>query len=158
MSTPMLGAGFAPAGTSPAGIGAPSTASAPAGSVFRDPYTGAIRTGRRIDPRTRQYVFDSNGRIEGIDTVPQLVQMAMSTEKGSSAMVSLGHELKKVTEITDNFDRRIRDTIDGALDALVKQVMVRIDSVDVERIGTSGAYIHVRWTDRTTGQEHLTSL
>jgi hypothetical protein len=59
------GFGSTPFGTGPFGLGMPSTGTPATGQLFADAQTGTIGTGRKIDPATRQYAFDSDGNPVG---------------------------------------------------------------------------------------------
>lgn len=153
-----LGFGLAPCGVAPYGFGTPATAPEPGGKLFRDTNTGESRTGRYINARTKDYEYDSYGRATGMSTAQQIVQIALMTDKGSSAVADLGHELASLEDITSDFDRRIDTTIRAALQDAVNRKLIRLDSVTSERMGTNGAFIRVRWTDLSTGVQQSTVI
>jgi hypothetical protein len=156
--TAPVGFGLTPRGVGPYGYGTPATAPVPGGGVLRDEKTGATLTGRRIDPRTRQYVFDEYGRILGMPTVPQLMHLALHTEKGSSVLADLGHELRDIETIGADYEHRVETTLAEALSDLVQRGLIRIDKVTTTRFGATGLYTVLSWTDLTTSQEHDTEI
>lgn len=153
MSTPDVGAGFAPAGFSPAGWGTPATATPPGGIVFRDPATGQSLSCRRIDPTTGQYVLDASGRVLGMTTAQQLMYLAMKTVKGSSAYAVLGQTISTIQDITSGITRVITDIVTDATADIVAAKLVVIDAVTVAPIGTTGEFVTVSFTDLETSLE-----
>ncbi len=154
----MSGFGAAPFGVAPYGVGTPATAPEPGGKIHRDEATGAQFGSRKLNKYTKQYEFDDYGRVLGMADVQQMVQIAVSTELGSSAVRNLGHELRTVLDITDNFQRRVQTILESALADLVKRKLVEIITVDVRRVNTSGLYALLRWRDLTTNNEHETTI
>jgi phage baseplate assembly protein W len=155
----MAGFGTVPLGVGPYGVGTPATATdTSAGKIYRDEKTGDSLGSRKIDTRTRQYVFDSYGRIVGMPDVAQLVQIALSTTKGSSVIAGLGHELSSIEDFTTSHAEQVRSTIERALGDLIKRKLVRLNSVDVQRFNQSGAVITVKWTDLTTQREEESTV
>ena len=149
----MSGAGIQPAGLSPAGVGTPAIGTANAGTVMRNVTDGTIANARSIDPGTRQYVFDVNGRVTGVSSTRQLVQLAVSTTLGSSAVKQLGTDISRVDRITENFARRVSDVFSNALAPLVARKLIAINSIDVQQVQGSRAYALIKWTDLSTGLE-----
>lgn len=121
----MSGAGFQPAGTSSAGIGAPTEGNPQDGVVFTG-QDGTSNGSRYIDAITRDYVMDANGRITGMPNVPHLVQFAILTEKNSSAVRSIGQELKSLDRITPNFHKRVLGVLTAALQPLIDARLVEV--------------------------------
>lgn len=149
-----VGIGLCPVGSSPYGFGTPDAAPIPGGKPLRDTLTGAQLSSRKIDPRTKDYTFDAFGRIVGMTQAQQLVQLALSTDKGSSAIRNLGHELRTLTVISANFTRRVEELITQALAAIVQRGLIEIVQITVERVGKTGAFTRVRWRDTSTKSEH----
>lgn len=152
------GFGSSPFGTGPYGYGMPSSGSPATGQMFADAQTGTIGSGRKIDPGTRQYVFDDNGNPVGVDTVPQLVQLAYSTVKGTSILPTLGESYSELETIDDDFQERMNALAIAPVQFLVDDKRLEILSVTIDRIGTSGARIAVNWKDLTSGREGQTTL
>lgn len=145
------GSGF---GSSPYGIGTPTSASS-GGKILRNTLTGQSTGSRRLDPKTKDYVLDEYGRIEGMSNVQQLVLVAVSTEQGSSAVRTLGQDLKKIDRITNNFEKRVENVLRAALSHLTDDNLIEIKSITTTRLPTTGrAYTKLVWRDLTTDLEH----
>lgn len=155
-----VGAGLAPAGVSPAGYGTPSTTTGPATNVLPDYVTGDTQTGRAIDPVNKTYTLTTDGRIQGVGTVQQLVQVALSTMFNSSAVVGLGLNVASVQEKGSDFQRQVATMVASALADLVRRKLVQIIDVRVDDLPAKpdGAWAVVLWRDLTTGQEQRTNL
>lgn len=152
------GYGSSPFGTGPYGYGTPSTGTPATGQLFADAQTGTIGTGRKIDPATRQYVFDADGNPVGQDTVPQLVQLAYSTVKGSSILPDLGESYSELETIGDDFQERLNALATAPVRFLIDDKRLEILSVTIDRIGVSGARVAVNWRDLTSGREGQVTL
>lgn len=153
-----LGAGFSPAGLTPYGYGTPDQAPEPGGKALRNALTGQPVEARRIDARSRDYVFDAFGRIEGMSSGQQAIYLAYATERRSSAVRELGNRLRDVKVITANFARQVEDILREAAAVAVAAGLVEILDVTVVRRGTSGAVSQVRWVDKTTGREQTSEV
>lgn len=146
-------------GVQPYGIGTNAVATDGGGKAITNPYSGAQNGSRKIDPYTRDYVFDSTtGRIQGMTNAQQLVYLAVRTDKGSSAMRALGQELMRIERITSNFVRRVDDTLRAAVQHIVdrKLIVVLGTQVDIVRPGVARA--RLRWRDLETGDEEATEI
>jgi hypothetical protein len=147
------GAGSQPAGSSPAGIGSPSTAAAQGNPViFPDARTGFSQTGRSLNPITKDYVFTSDGRSQGFGTTPQRMQLALTTVFNSSAIPGFGQQFTSVREKGPNYQRQLTTFVQNAVSHLVKEKAIVLNEVDVSDVpGKPGAaYMLVQWTDLTT--------
>lgn len=157
----MSGFGTAPLGTTPYGLGTPATAPVVGGTPQNDS-TLVAQSGRFIDPLTKQYVIDANGRATGMSTVPQLVQLTVGTLLGSSAMTELGLDLLSIEDAGDDLEAQIRTRVASAFASLIAQKFVAVLAVDVERFGNGGgqvgARVRIHYTDLTTGIDHTTTL
>lgn len=153
------GAGFCPAGCSPAGYGTPDVIGPPNTVILPDPVTGLPQTGRFIDPVTKDYVMTADGRLQGMPTVRQLVQLVVQTTFGSSAMPSLGIDFSSVREKGDGFLQRVTAVLTNAMAPIVSQGLVRVDNVTVlNTTNPDGVNAYMNWTDLTTGQPQATPL
>ena len=152
------GFGNQPFGSSPYGIGTPAVYPGLGGAILRDAKTGASLGSRRIDPRTRDYVVDSNGRILGMSKTQQLVYLAVSTTKGSAAMRSLGHELAKIDRISGNFFRRLSTTLHAAVQDLVNSGLIVVLGVRAQLVRPGVVYVALKWRDVSAKTEHSTSV
>jgi len=152
----MSGFGSQPFGSTPYGLGTPAVAAELGGKVLRNEQNGESTGSRRIDPVTGDYVLDDNGRILGMDDVKHLVFMAVATDKGSSAMRQLGHELRRIDRITSNFTRRVDSTLRAAVQHLVNRELIEVVGTEVQVIRPGVAFARLRWRDLETGLEDET--
>jgi len=155
-----LGAGACPAGSSAAGYGVPDKGTQPNSSILPDALTGLPQPGRLIDPTSQDYVFTSDGRLEGFGAVDQLVQLALRTQIGTSAIATLGIDMTQATEQGADFQRRVATMVANALGPLVNQKLVQIVSVTLQQTPSNpdaGVAI-VKWRDLTLGTENETTV
>lgn len=146
-------------GPAPYGVGTPAVLPTSSGRVLTVLGTGEQSGARLIDPITRDYVIDANGRCVGMDAVQQLVYLAVATSKGTSAMRSLGQELKQIKRITSNFEKRVDETLRAAVQHIVDRGLIEYVGTSVrivEKPGGKLASIHLRWRDVSTGKEDTT--
>lgn len=149
----MSGFGSQPFGSTPYGIGQPADVDPNGGKILADEFTGESRGSRRLDPRSKDYLVDSFGRIRGMPNVQQLVLLAVSTELGSSSVRELGQELKKIERITNTFARRAASTMGAALQPLVDQGLIEVQSVTSTILANGRAAIRVTWKELTENAE-----
>ena len=150
----MAGVGLQPAGLSPGGVGTPSTAQANAGVPLRDAINSGSLAGRLIDPYTRQYVFDANGRSLGMSETRQLVHLAVTMSRGKSAVKDLGNEMSSIDKITETFVQRVQSVYQNALADLVARRLISIVAIEVTpnvNGSPTRAFVLLKWTDLTTG-------
>jgi len=149
----MLGAGAAPAGIAAAGYGLSSSATAPQNAVLPDPQSGLPQTGRAIDPATGDYILTADGRTLGMSTAQQLVQLAISTTLGSSAVASLGQALSAIKEKRPGFQRQAATAVQAALANAISSGVIALLSVKViePKTNPDAAVIEFVWKDLTTG-------
>jgi hypothetical protein len=152
----MSGFGSQPNGSSPYGIGTPAVSSGTGGKLLRDTSTGRRMGSRRIDPFTKDYVLDENGRILGMNNTQQLVLMAVSTDKGSSAMRSLGQELRRIERITSNFARRVDTTLRACVQHIVDLGLIEVLGTRVEIVRPGVSKARLLWRDLESGVENET--
>jgi hypothetical protein len=154
-TTPAIGFGLCPHGSSPLGFGVPDHQIPRGGSLLADPATGQQANALLIDGKSKQYVYDANGRKLGMSGLRQRVQLAIATDKGTSALVALGQELKSIKRITGDVQRRARDIVTTALSHLgsAGSGELVIVSVLVQRLRTSVIAVLVKWRDLSTGKE-----
>jgi len=154
-----LGAGAASAATTLGGYGDVDTSSAPTTTLLIDE-NGIQRDARKIDASTGQYVFDDDGRLIGMHSIAQMMQLAAHTVRGSAAVKDLGQTFGDIKVLGAGLQRQVENAVAVAFEPLVRQKLVRIDGVTVTKKDppTTGAFIVVRWTDLTTGLEQQTTL
>lgn len=152
----MGGMGGSRFGSTPYGYGSIVPAPIPGGVIFRQTIDGTSQGSRFIDPVLKQYVFDQYGRALGMPNVVQLVQLALTTVKNSSAQAGLGFDQSLFSTIDQTTPKRADAAVRSALSDLVTQNLVSIISIttNVQVNTLSRLLIAVKWTDLTTGQEH----
>lgn len=155
-----LGAGAAPAGSSSAGYGVPDSATVGNATLLPDLRTGMSQTGRYIDPTTKSYVFTADGRLRGLGTVAQLMQLAMSQVRGSSCVPDDGQTFGTIREKNFDFRNRIAAAVASATAKITKQGLVQVISVDlVEPTAKPDAGVAtVAWRDLTTNTFDRTTI
>lgn len=157
----MAGAGTQKAGTSSAGFGTPAEATPLGGAFLRDTRTGSSFGVRQVDPNTRDYVIDTNGRLLGVNYVRHVVQMSVHTERGSAAVQSMGQRLRTIERITPNFEQRVLSILTEAVQPLIDQGLIEVIgfrgfTAGDDRNGLRRGAIYGRflWRDLTTNREH----
>lgn len=155
-----IGAGAAPAGTSAAGYGVPDAAFAPVNAILPAVRTGLPQTGRAIDPASKSYVMQVDGRLQGMATVPQLVGLAVTTIRGSSCLPTLGQTFSQIQEKGTNFVQQVTAAIQTALAGLIanKQVSLGVVSIVQSPTTPDTAIVQFTWTDLTTGLQSTTNI
>jgi hypothetical protein len=155
-----IGAGFAAAGFAPAGYGTPDAAHTPINAVLPEQRTGFPQTGRLIDPSTKDYVITSDGRFQGQDTVPQLVSLALTTIRGSSAQATLGQTYSQIQEKGADFQQQLAARVQAALADLIRAKLIAIDSLVVSESpnAVDAALTVVKWRDLTSGIVTTTAI
>lgn len=151
------GAGRSPAGVSPYGYGTPTTATARGGAALTGDQ-GKRYSGRKLDPATRQYVYDTNGRAVGESRVHQMVKLVAMTTLGSSALPDLGHDLDSIKDITANFTQRVQAVFATAYSRMVAMGLIELKEVVVSQlppnpVGVSRASITVKFKNLDTNED-----
>jgi hypothetical protein len=149
MATSLLGAGYTSAGNTVAGFGTPATADAP-------PALGAAAEALEIDPLTKDYARDDEGRITGWTGAQQCVYLALATLRGSAIDPELGLSATP-DRITSATIMQMEDDVRRALGRLVAAGSIAINEIKVWRDATSRVCRRVRWTDLTTGRPEVTN-
>jgi len=124
----MSGAGSSPFGSSPYGIGSPPTSTGRAGTLLTDS-VGAPQGSRYINPATRRWEFDSNGRPIGMPNAGHMVLMSLTTVLGSSAWD--GGLPAPGGVIGSNFEATRVQEIQNVLKPLVDDGTIEIVSITV---------------------------
>ena len=151
ITVPSAGAGAAPAGSSAAGIGTVATvAAAPkpgAGSRFINQLTGDYE----VDPTTGQYAQ--------MPPVRQRVMLALTTVIGTStAQPQLG--LKAPRKIKSTYVAEMQIAVRSALRHLTREdaPVIRIQAIDVVKIGVGRVRVTVSYLDLTTGRPDTAAI
>lgn len=155
-----IGAGFAPAGSFPAGYGVPDSAHVPIDATLPALKTSLPSPGRYVDQTTKSYAFTADGRVQGMGNVNQLVLLAITTVRGSSVLPNLGQTFSLIKEKGTDFKRQVASAINLALSDLVKRSLIRVVSIDVQEPITApdAAIVNVKWQDVTTGVFDTTTI
>jgi hypothetical protein len=113
---------------------------------------GSPGQARLIDPDTRDYAFDEDGRTIGMSGVRQRVYLALATVRGSSAVASLGQGYTSIQRIGDNTTAQIENEINLALADLIADGSITLLSISIRRDTTitSRLSIVVQWRDNLT--------
>lgn len=158
----MSGAGLQSAGDTSAGFGTSDAATVFGGAFLRDTRTGAVLGARKVNPTTRGYELDANGRVVGMNSVYQMVQIAVHTTYNSSAVRGLGQRLSSLDRITANFDKRVLEVLREALQPLIRAGFIEVLGFESFQKGNGrngmirgGVYGRLRWRDLTTKQERV---
>lgn len=156
----MAGFGIQPAGTSSAGFGSIEPINPNSGRALNDPKKVGSYGSRRIDPFTRDYVLNNDGRVDGMPNVAQLVQLAITTEFNTSAVRGMGNNLKKIDRVTANFEQVVLTTLTSALKRLVDLRLVEVLGFSSFKSGKKDGlqpgqtYGRLQWRDLTTSAVH----
>jgi hypothetical protein len=155
------GVGMQPAGSTSAGYGVAPTATGLGGAFLRDIRTGEVQFARYVNPTTRDYELDENGRMLGMGYVRQCVQLSVHTELGSCVVQAMGQRLRSLKRITSGFERLFLYVLSDAVQPLIEQGLIEVVGFTAYRAGdnTNGlmrgaVYGRFLWRDLTTGQEH----
>lgn len=149
-----LGAGLQPAGASPAGFGAPTQTGLGSNVVLPDTSVGGSHGSRKIHPVTRDYVMNDAGRIEGMNNVQQLVQLAVTNAEP---------QLMALDRLDGGFEKGILSILSTAVSSLVEQGLIEVVGVKVRMNKEGGlqpgqAVTLFQWRDRTTNEERSESV
>lgn len=144
-----LGAGIQPAGASPAGFGAPTQTGLGSNVILPDSRVGGSHGSRKIHPVTRDYVMNDEGRIEGMNNVQQLVQLAVTNAEPA---------LMELDKLDSSFEKGVLAILSTAVAPLVEQGLVEVVGVTVRMNKEGGlkpgqAVTKFNWRDRTTNEE-----
>ena len=119
------------------------------------PLEARLGQSRRIGtgPETRgQYVLADDANPEFGTDVQQMVVLALTTARGSAAVVDLGRA-REPADFGVGFTEAKRAQVRDALAHLVASRMVTIDSVDVVEAYGGRSYTRVLLTDLTRKQQ-----
>ena len=155
MST-QLGLGVCPLGTSTFGFGVP-TATPPLGGAPLKGADGTAYGARKLDLKTKQYVYGATGRATGDSTLRQQMQLVASTDVGSCAVLELGNAMRSIQDITPDFVARVRSVYTTAFARLVERGLVQIRDIVVEHGeaatgSATRALVRIKFKDLATNQ------
>lgn len=155
----MSGSGIQRAGRTPAGFGTSTAANVFEGGFLRDEVTNATLGARLINPKTKAFVLDSNGRLLGMKSVRQAVLIAIHTVRNSSAVRDLGNRLTSIKRIGASFEKQVLDVLTEALRPLITAGLVEVVGFSQFRAGDGSngmlpgaVFGRLKWRDLTTKQ------
>lgn len=156
MSTPALGMGLCPMGSSPFGFGVPADRGLgpPRLLIQQDGSQGDVVL---LDTTTGDYVLDELGDKVGWNAVEQMIYLATHTVRGRSAVAVLGIRLP-FGVLREDIAQRNRQAVEEALRPMVTQGLIQIVDVLTTRVGASGAQIELRWRRLPVGSVQSTFL
>jgi hypothetical protein len=151
------GAGLAPFGTAPAGVGLPVSSPALAAAGYGLSTTGAVSS-IEIDPVTRDTVFDAYGSETGMADTAQRVWMLCETVQGSRANYPTSGLAKPLKAGGDDLVLVVEGLFRQALAPVVDDGSITIDSVTVETDPLRPTYVYalVEWTELRTNSKQTT--
>jgi hypothetical protein len=88
----------------------------------------------------------------------QLIYLAVSTTKGTSAMNALGQELMLIDRITSNFARRVDTTLRAAVQHLVDRGLIEVTGSQIDLVRPGVAKILLKWRDVASGKDDATNV
>ena len=156
-SSTYLGAGLAPAGSSLAGYGSPSTTVSINKTILIDDF-GRNGNVRLIDPVTMDYKFNSKGCLVGGDGIQQMVYLALLTVKNSSALSNFGQSFTNIKVIGEHYVTLVTNEVNQALKKLIDSKKISLLNVDVKRIGPNKSKIDIRWRNLTTNTDQINTI
>ncbi len=155
MSTPPIttvsaGAGAMSAGTAPAGLHSPATVAAS---------PDAVAGSRYINPQTGDYEIDSStSQYAQMPPTRQRVLLALHTVFASSTgKPQFG--LRAPRKMGTSFEAQTKQAARYALRHLTREdgPVIRIDGIQVDRVGVGKAVLTVSYTDRKNGRHDRVS-
>lgn len=149
------GAGNYPVGSLHCGFGQPSQINSSTAKVWikRD---GTQGNASLIDPRTGDYVLDEFGNSVGDDSINQMVFLALTTIRNTSAVSNFGLELDiNNSIINESTLPRVKLAVFKALKHLTDPQVITIVDVTTTRISGTGLEINVQWQNNSTGEINI---
>jgi hypothetical protein len=116
--------------------------------------TGAVSS-TEFDPRTGDVVLDANGSETGMSDTAQRVYFCLKTIRGSRISTQ-EFGLTPPASANDTIQPEVYEFVRVALQPVITDRSVRLDSVDVEVNGTS-VYALVTWTDLRRRTQHTST-
>lgn len=160
MSTPYKGIGVSPIGAAPFGYGSPATVENKKGLALQT--NNGQGGARKIDPRTKDYVMGSNGRLEGQDAVEARVYLAIATVRNSSSVLDFGQDFTSVQLATRNVNAIMTDLVSQALTDLIVDGSITLNGVEVQIVenntGSRQALVNISWKNNKTSTTYVTTI
>jgi hypothetical protein len=153
MSTPILGIGSASFGGSIYGFGTPATETITPGRPMENQNQNMSLDARLIDTNTRDFVINLDGNTAGMTSVSQQVFLAMATTLGSSAVASVGNQIKEMQTLNPAYQSQIIGYTQSALSGLVSAGFISIVNITVTPLVyltvVTGATVNLFWMDNS---------
>lgn len=148
---PDLGFGLAAFGSSSFGYGESAVVNSTSAKLYLDT-KGAQHNAAEINTVTGDLVRDpETGLHRGMDSVGQMVYLALRTLKGSSIVRELGINMR-VKLLSETTTQKVRDAVNEALSNLVSRQLVEVTQINAERFGMTGLRVSVIWKNLTNGE------
>lgn len=151
-----VGMGLAAFGSSRMGFGTPGTINSTVAKLFLKELDQSVRgNAEAINPTTGDYVRDTTtGVHRGMDSVQQMVYLALRTAKNSTLVQNFG--LRNFGDvITDSTKNDIINAINETLRDLVLRQLVEIVSIEVTRVKSTAYQILVKWKNLTNNETNV---
>lgn len=151
----IIGAGLQPAGNTQSGTGMHVPATLPGGALLSSDDGSEILGSRKIDPRSGDYVMNSDGRLVGMPNVRQLVQLAVM---GSAP------KLEELDRLNDGFEIAASAILTAACQPIVAMGLIEVIGVRRVLMGppdglrNGQAIVRFCWRDISTGKERFTEF
>lgn len=153
MAAPEIGFGVCPLGTSLFGYGVPYTINSTVPKLFlKEDDLSFQANAPAINQKTGDFVRDPvTGIHRGMDSVAQMVYLALKTAKDSTLIPNFG--IKKFPKLlTDGIEQEIEQTIQDALSELILRRLIELVLVEVVRVKKTAIQILVRWKNLTNNE------
>jgi hypothetical protein len=154
--TSSLGMGLSAFGSSRMGFGTPGTINSTVAKLFLKELDQSVRgNAEAINPVTGDYVRDTTTGIHrGMDSVQQMVYLALRTVKNSTLVPNFG--LRNFGEvITDSTRNDIINAVNETLRDLVLRQLIEIVSIEVTRVKAIAYQILVKWRNITNNETNV---
>lgn len=149
-----LGLGACPLGSTPIGFGIYTSLNSTAGKLYQD-NDGIIRNAEKINIETGQVEYDQETGIpKGMDSVQQMVYLALRTVQGSSIIPTFGLKFNLKT-INSSTKQKIQQAVEGALANLVSRRLIEIVEITVDRIKLNAIFYQLKWKNLTNNETTL---
>jgi hypothetical protein len=111
-----------------------------------------------INPVTKDFELNDNGLFKGMSSIVQMVQLALTTNLGSSVDSGLGININKIKVINASLKTDISGYVNSALTRLISANLISLQKVDVKRESTNKIFISISWLDLTENTAFTTQL
>lgn len=115
---------------------------------------GAVQGSRYINPTTKDFVLDANGKYKGMNATDQSVWLALSTSFNSSSVPGLGNNINRTTVpvITPMLNNQMTSLITQCLSSLIANGFIRLGPISVSQTSTNEVLITFTYFNVSLGQ------